>query len=428
MLIILVLILIISVSRFIGELFIKIGQPRVVGEMLSGVILGPTVFGFFAPNIYETLFTIEIKSTLYILSTLGLTIFMFLTGLELNIKKTDKDIHKSSILLSFGGFFIPLLTGVFLGFLLKDSYMPATTNFYHFTLFIGICLSMTAFPMLVRILQELNMTKTRLGLLATLSAAIIDVIGWIFLAVLTTSMNSNSITGGLFALIIAFSLTIFLLLIIKPYMRRVSERIKKNNKIFENDFALVIMLILCCSAITHYIGMHSIFGGFILGFIMPKSSLFIEKIKTRLYDFTIVFLIPIFFTYSGINTKFNEFNISLISIFFLVLLLSFGSKYISCTLITKKIGFSWKEASSMGTLMNARGLMELIVLNVGLKYGVITPDIFSMFAWMAIITTALTMPLFRLSIHPYQKKELTTDNKSNFSEPMYVKKINEDSF
>lgn len=388
---------IITTCRIIGGLILKIGQPRIIGEMLAGIVLGPTILGFFYPELYTYLFQGEVKSILYLLSNLGLSIYMFLIGLEFNITTIRHGLLKRSSIMTGFGFFVPLMCGILLSFSLPKSYIPENVNLVYFSLFIGICISTTAFPMIARVLKDRGMSKTSTGLLMIFSGSMMDVIGWIGLALITTLIASNSPIGGLNTLLYVGLLLLVLIVIVRPILSQLFKR-QGTSRLSQDTLALVIGLIILCSAVTELIGMHSIFGGFILGMIMPREELINKQIEEKISDFTMVVLLPVFFTYSGINTTIPSFTFESLFVLCLIILFSFGSKYLTCAIVSRSFGYSLAESSAIGSLMNARGLIELIVLNVGYEYGLIGQELYNLFVWMAIITTVLAMPMFNFSI------------------------------
>ncbi|MCY7780515.1 cation:proton antiporter [Bacillus haynesii] len=390
-----VLMMVISLARAIGYACTKIGQPRIIGEMVSGVILGPTVFGYVFPEIHSWFFTSDVKSSLYLMSNLGLSLYMFLIGNEFQTNNLTKKVIRNSVVLTTSGFFLPLMLGIVLALILQDQLMPEGANLAYFAAFLGICLSTTAFPMIARVLHERGLYNTETGKIMILSGSMMDVVGWILLALMTTLLKANTITGGIVTFIGVFTLVGILYFCIKPLLNKLIS--SKENKINQNTFALVLMLILFCSAATDFIGMHSIFGGFILGMMMPNDNQFVYLLKEKMHDFTVVFFLPIFFTYSGINTTITPFNSANAWMLTFIILFAFGSKYLTVSLTSRTLGYSWRESSKIGALMNSRGLIELIVLNVGLTYGIISQDLFNMFVWMAIVTTALAMPIYNTS-------------------------------
>ncbi|WP_461611142.1 cation:proton antiporter [Cytobacillus kochii] len=403
-----VFILIMIASRSVGRLCTYVGQPRVLGEMLAGVILGPTLFGAVFPGLYANLFDADIKNILYMFSHLGLALYMFLVGIEVNFKKYDKKFYRNSAKLSLSGFLIPFVAGIALAFILKDAFFQGG-NFLHFALFIAIAVSMTAFPMLARILQEKNMMKTKIGGITLLSASVIDVLGWLSLAAVIALVETNSLKGGGVTFLGTIIFVIVLFKVCKPLLERIFVSVVETGKMHQGLLALILVLVLSAAAFTDYIGVYSVFGGFMMGLIMPKNKVFEQQVRSKLEDIVVVFLVPIFFTYSGINTQFTTLNISMLIMFLIILIFSSISKYASCLITMRAAGFGWRESSGVGSLMNARGLMELIVLNVGLTYNIISQDLFSLMVWMAIITTAMALPAYHFSEKFKFKKALPSN-------------------
>ncbi|HHT7112943.1 TPA: cation:proton antiporter [Bacillus cereus] len=403
-----VLVIIIAVSRFIGYLCLRVGQPRVLGEMIAGVLLGPTLFGALVPDLHAVLFSADIKMVLYMLSNLGLALYMFLVGTELNFGEFDKHFYKNSVALASAGFITPFVSGIFLALLLHNQFSKES-NWLHFSLFLAIAISMTAFPMLARIFQERKLMNSKIANITLLAASIIDALGWIALAIVTALVTTNSVRGGLIAAGGALVFMLVLLTVIKPLMNKFGNLVEERGNLSQGHLGVIIALVLSAAAVTDYIGVYSVFGGFMLGLVMPKNPNFQRELRSKLEDIVVVFLVPIFFTYSGINTSFATLNYSLFVAFLAILSIAVASKYFACLLVMKRMGFGWRESSAIGSLMNARGLMELIVLNVGLAYGIISQELFSLLVWMAIITTALAMPVYNLSFS--LKKKVKVKNK-----------------
>ncbi|WP_312857737.1 cation:proton antiporter domain-containing protein [Bacillus haikouensis] len=391
-----VLIMIISAARVVGKVCLMIGQPRVLGEMVAGVLLGPTLFGAIAPEMFESLFTPEIKTILYMLSNLGLALYMFLVGVEVNFKGYDKKFFSSAGSLAMSAFFVPLLTGICLSLSLMK-YFGSEGNSLYFSLFVGIAFSMTAFPMLARILQEQKLINTKIGATTLLSASIIDVLGWLTLAILIALVETSSVSGGILTIIFTGIFTLILFFVVKPLLKKMGDKVEQSGLLTQGNMAMILLLVLIAAAITDFIGVYSVFGGFMLGLVMPKNQVFQNELNSRLEHFVIVFLVPIFFAYSGINTHFSGLSMTILLLFLLILIFAVTSKYFSSLFVMKSMGYSWRDASAVGSLMNARGLMELIVLNVGLSYGLLSQNLFTILVWMAIITTALAMPLYKSS-------------------------------
>ncbi|PEQ83429.1 cation:proton antiporter [Bacillus cereus] len=404
------LFLILITSRACGALALKIKQPRVVGEMVAGILLGPSLFGLLFGDLQQSIFTPQVNSVLSFLSNLGLAFYMFTVGMELDYKLFSKDNVKKAGFLAMSGIITPfvlaVITAASLYHQLSLKSVPITT----FALFMAGALSLTAFPMLARILQERKLTKTKLGSLTIIAASIDDVSAWILLALINALAQSNSLIGGLKTAMFGVLFAMICLLVIRPILNKYITTLENKGEITEGTLALVIMLILGATWYTDYVGIYSVFGGFILGLAMPRTPLFQKYISDNLINITVVFLVPIFFTNSGLKTDFsNILNIKLMIPCILILLASFLGKYGGATIAMKKMGFSWRESSAIGGLMNARGLMLLIFINLGISYNLISPELFSILVLMAVISTAAAMPIYNASLPNYYEAKIKKD-------------------
>ncbi len=400
------LLLILFTSRVCGALALKIKQPRVVGEMVAGIVLGPSLFGLLFGDWQQSIFTPQVSTLLSFLSNLGLAFYMFTVGVELDYKLFSKDNVKKAGFLAISGIVTPLILAVLTAIMLYEQLSLKSVPILTFALFMGGALSLTAFPMLARILQERNLTNTRMGSLTIIAASIDDVSAWILLALINALAQSNSFIGGIKTAIYGAVFALICLWIIRPLLNKYIMRLERKGDIGEGTLALVIMLILGGTWYTDYVGIYSVFGGFILGLAMPRTPLFKKYISNNLVNITVVFLVPIFFTNSGLKTNFsNLMNIDSFIPCLIILLASFAGKYGGATLAMKKIGFSWREASAIGGLMNARGLMLLIFINLGISYNLISQELFSILVLMAIISTAAAMPIYNASLpNSYEEK------------------------
>ena len=399
------LLLILITSRICGTLALKIKQPRVVGEMIAGVILGPSLLGLFFTSIHESIFTSEVNSILSFLSNLGLAFYMFTVGMELDHRLFVKDNLKRAGFLAISGIVAPMSITMLTGFLLYPHLSNKNVPVFLFALFLAGALSLTAFPMLARILQERELTNTRLGSLTMIAASVDDVGAWILLAFINALANSNSINDGLKTTIHVVVFIVVCLFVIRPTLSRFSNRLEKN--ISESTLAIVLILILATIWYTDLVGIYSVFGGFMLGVTMPRNPRFQKYITANLKDLTLVFLVPIFFANSGLKTNFNNLlNIEMFIPCLIILVISFIGKYGAATLAMRKMKFSWRESSAIGGLMNARGLMLLIFINLGIDYNLITNELFSILVIVAIITTATAMPIYRLSLSKFHEQNI----------------------
>ncbi|UWE02395.1 cation:proton antiporter [Laceyella sacchari] len=402
------LILVLVASYICGNLARYIGQPKVVGEMIAGILIGPSFLGIFAPQTMSTLFTADVKSILYILSNLGLGMYMFLVGAEVDENKLTKSLLRKCTILSTSGILVPLLLGVAIGFFYYSELSLPNVHPFLFALFIGSALSLTAFPMLARIIQERNLTTTHFGTLALLAASIDDALAWCLVALITALAQAQGVFAGVSAIVFGAIFACFMLLLVKKWMVRLGDKVEKAGSLSINHFSLILLLLLLAIWFTDYIGIYSVFGGFIVGLAMPRHKVFARELQSKFQPVVISLLLPIFFAYSGLNTDLTTIfsNMSLLIPAIVVLIASIAGKYGGCALAMKSIGYSWREASAIGMLMNARGLMVLILVNIGISYHIITTELFAILVLMTLVTTIGATPVFNLlyPTHPKEKR------------------------
>jgi len=404
------LIMIILLAQFFGSLAQKVGQPRVVGEMVSGIFLGPTFLGYFFPQLQSQIFNSDTISIFFVLSTIALAFYMFIVGLELDFSNLEKGMAKKTINLSIAGFFPAAIFGFIVASMIYESFVVKSTSTV-FSLFVGTAVAMTAFPMLARILEEKRLLNTKSGTLALFSASLIDVYCWILLAMVLTLHIANGFTS----IIVTISGLVILVMVGYFIIRPILNYFIQNN--FKNDienpstflppilFATILSLILLYAIVTEHLGLYAVFGGFVLGVCMPKKKQFQQKLTSSMEPIVKVFLLPIFFAYSGLKTQFiGLLNPSMISIILILTVTCFVYKYGACTLTLRAMGYSWGASSSVGSLMNAKGLMELILANVGLSSGIISEDVFAILIIISVVTTVAAMPLYNLSVNNKSNK------------------------
>lgn len=400
---------ILGFCRIAGFVFRYLGQTQVVSEMIAGVLLGPSLLGLLAPGVQQFLFPTKLTlavgaSTttithpsmliLYAMSQIGLVLYMFLIGLQFNTKIIAKH-FKHAGTISLAGILLPMLIGGLLGVALSQDGRLFTGGIlpWQAALFLGSAMSITAFPMLARILYESGIAHTKIGTLAIGAAAFDDAAAWSLLAiVLATTRNSPMIAvlaigGGL-----VYALT--MIFIGRPAFRIFERITAREDGVQVRTLALLLLVLMICAWFTDAVGIYSIFGAFIAGTVMPRGR-FADEITKLLEHLTVAILLPIFFIYSGLNTQIALLvQPSLFWITIIVIVAAFVCKGGGCLLATRLGGTSWREATLIGVLMNARGLMELILINIGLDRGLISPALFTMLVLMAILTTVLASPLF----------------------------------
>ncbi|PXA90140.1 cation/H(+) antiporter [Caulobacter sp. D4A] len=368
-------------------------QPQVIGEMIAGIILGPSLLGLLAPDLQHTLFPKESKSILFVGAQLGVGLYMFLVGIGFRADHFRTN-ARSALSVSLSGMIAPFLVAVALTpWLMSLNLFGKGVQTFQATLFMGAAISITAFPVLARIIQERGLTRTPLGSLALSSGAIDDAGAWTVLAIVLASFGGGPavalkalIGGGLFAL--------FMLTVAPRLLAPLGRWAEREGKLTPPLLGVVIMLFMLSAWAMDAAGLHSVFGGFLLGAAMPRGVL-TRELKKQLEPFTVALLVPMFFTFSGLNTQINLVNSwSLVLVALVILAGSILAKGGACWAAARLTGQDNPTALGIGALMNARGLMELIIINIGLQKGIIGPALFSMLAVMAVVTTLMTSPLF----------------------------------
>jgi len=400
---------ILVVCRVAGMLARRIRQPQVIGEMIAGVLMGPSLLGLFLPNFQQAIFPKESLKILYVLAQLGVGLYMFLVGTEFKADLFRSRIRAAASV-SVAGIIVPFILGGGLAlWLIKipGLFSERVTSF-EAVLFLGAAMSITAFPMLARIIYERGLAGTSLGTLVLAAGAIDDAAAWCVLAILLASFGGEPILA-VQAIIGGSLYAVFILTIGRKLFAPLGTIAQQEGKISLQLLSVILTLVMLASWTTDVIGIHSIFGGFILGVAMPRGVL-VQELRKQLEPITVVFLLPLFFTFSGLNTRLDTVNNpQLLFIAIVILLAAISGKGIACWAAARINGEDSRTALAVGTLMNARGLMELIILNIGLQKGVIQPPLFSIMVLMAISTTLLTSPLFEFV---YRRKSAIVTTKS----------------
>ncbi|MGZ3883382.1 MAG: cation:proton antiporter [Bacteroidia bacterium] len=392
------MVFILVVSHTLGRGLQYLGQPKVVGEMIAGVLLGPTCFGYFCPELSVKLFDKSIMPFLFVISNLGLSIYMFLVGSELNFDNFNKQVIRRSSLLSSVAVIFPFIFGLIAAAWYSGIFAMPGISFVSFSVFLGTAFAITAFPMLARILHEKNILNTPIGALSITSASIQDVVSWILLAFVTAAASHKGIQAGCVTLIGGIVFFIVVMMVAKPLLKKIGTRSQQTGQLSQPDFAIVVISLLAAALVTDYLGLYSVFGGFILGLAVPRDPVFSKAIESKLKDITVAILLPLFFTFSGLNANMLVLgNLANFVPTLVIVLFAFFSKYVPATLAMRLTGYSWQESSAIGGLTNARGLMELIVANIGLSYSIISKDLYSILILVAILTTLSAMPIYNLS-------------------------------
>jgi Kef-type K+ transport system membrane component KefB len=389
--------LILLVVGLLGKLSLRLGQPVVVGEMIAGILIGPSVLGMLAPSLHAQLFPEPTIDVVYVVSQVGLVLYMFLVGAEFQIKRIDSH-WRSAVSVSLAGIIAPFILGGLLALALvgQPGLFPAHVRPLEAVLFMGTAMSITAFPVLARIIQELGLAKTSLGTLTLAAAAFDDVIAWCLLAFALASLGGTPAVA-LTAIGGAIVYTLVVLWGVRPALRWLEGRAKRFNELGRLSLSLIILLLMLGAYFTERVGIHAVFGAFVLGLTVPRGLL-TRELERRLKPIVSTLLLPLFFVYSGLNTQLGLVALrpSAWGLTVGVFLVACLGKGVACWLAARLRGESAAEALGIGTLMNARGLTELIILNIGLERGIIGPTLFAVLVIMALGTTLMTTPLFRL--------------------------------
>ena len=392
------LVTIISAARIFGFLCQCAGQPRVIGEVIAGIALGPSLLGQFAPDGMVFIFPTAITPILGILAQLGVILYMFLVGLELNSGLLHSR-AQATVAISHASIIAPFLLGAVLALIAYSTYAPAGVTFTSFALFLGVAMSITAFPVLARILTDLRLDKTELGVMALSCAAADDVTAWCLLA-FVVGVTQADLYGAVITIILSVCYICVMFGLARPVMIRLLAPLK-NTELSVNVTAWVLVAVLTSAVITEFIGIHAIFGAFLLGAIIPHDSHVARSFRQKLEDVVSILLLPVFFAYTGTRTQIGLLSESSDWWFcFLIILVATVGKFGGTLIASRFTGLDWRTSASLGILMNTRGLMELIVLNIGLDLGVISPTLFAMMVLMALVTTVATTPVLRLLIRP----------------------------
>jgi len=389
-------IVILIISKIFGLIFRKLGQQTVVGEIIAGIFLGTSLIGWLLPDVSAFLFPQSSFVSLQFLSQIGLAFFMFVIGMELDINKIKNKTH-DAIIISHVSIIFPFFLGTILSYFIYDELAPANVKFSAFALFIGISMSITAFPVLARILKERKLTQTPLGVLAITCAAADDVTAWCLLAIVIAIAKAGNVLSAVFTISLALVYIIIMLRVIKPWLQKISEKRIIHHEIDSSIIAISFFVLLISAYFTEIIGIHALFGAFIAGVIMPENMRFKKILIDKIEDVSTVLLLPIFFVFTGLRTQIGLLNTSHLWLYCIIIIaVAILGKLGGSAITAKIIGRTWKDSFFIGVLMNTRGLMELIVLNIGYDLGILSPEIFAILVLMALSTTFMTGPLLNL--------------------------------
>jgi len=390
------MIVIILAARALGAVFRRIGQPAVTGEMVAGILLGPSLLGGIAPEAYAFLFPPASLEALKLLSQIGVILFMFVVGIELDLQHLRQK-AQAAVLVSHASIVVPFFLGVTFSLMLYRTLAPAHISFSAFALFMGIAMSITAFPVLARIIEERGLTRSPLGVIAIACAAVDDVTAWCILAVVVAIVKADGWSAALLTIALALAFIAVMLLIVRPQAARII-RAEVGQEVHNSGLVAGILIFVFASALfTEVIGIHALFGAFLAGVVLPASARLRGFLRERLETFSSVFLLPLFFAFTGLRTQIgllDDWSSWLLCA--AVIGVAITGKMGGSMLAARWTGMGWKDAFAIGTLMNTRGLIELIVLNIGYDLGILSPRIFTMMVIMALVTTFMTGPILAL--------------------------------
>jgi Kef-type K+ transport system membrane component KefB len=393
--VLLALALVITTARLLGTVFRLAHQPAVIGEIIAGILLGPSLFGRCAPTLWHYLLPAGVAPFLNVIAQVGVILYMFLVGLELD-PGLMRQRGQATVAISHASIITPFIMGSLLALLLYPIFSSRAVPFTNFALFLGVSMSVTAFPVLARILTDRRINKTRMGTVALTCAAVDDITAWCLLAFVVSIARAET-AGAMRTLVFAGTYLGAMLLIVRPAMVALSRIYGNQGGLTQGLMAVIFIALLLSSSATELIGIHGIFGAFALGAVIPHDSRMARELTDRLEDLIVVLLLPAYFAFTGLRTQiglvtgFQEWLLCA-----LIILVASAGKFGGSLLAARITGLGWREGSALGVLMNTRGLMELIVLNIGLEMRVISPTLFAMLVIMALVTTFATTPILHL--------------------------------
>jgi Kef-type K+ transport system membrane component KefB len=402
--VLLALLVVIVLARGIGKLFALLHQPAVIGEIVAGILLGPSLLGRVSPELAHFVLPAQVAPFLQILAQVGVILFMFLVGVELDPALMRKRGH-ATVAISHASILAPFLLGSLLGLVIYPMLSTRDVPFTAFALFMGVSMSVTAFPVLARILTDRKMQRSRMGVIALTCAAVDDVTAWCLLALVVSVVQSRG-GSGLYTGLLAMAYIAGAIFLVRPLMVRLARYAGNRGQLTQGVMAIVFLALLLSSLATDLIGIHAVFGAFVLGAVIPHDSLLGKELINRLEDLVVVLFLPAFFAFTGMRTQ-----IGLVSgwqnwvMCGVIILVASVGKFGGSAIAARLTGLGWRDSAALGILMNTRGLMELIVLNIGLELRVISPTLFAMLVIMAVVTTFMTTPILHLLTRGQKSEE-----------------------
>lgn len=402
------IITIIIVARFFGWIFRKIGQPSVIGEIIAGIFLGPSVVGMYFPEYSALLFPQESLGNLQFLSQIGLILFMFVIGMELDLKVL-KNKANDAVVISHASIVIPFALGMGLSYFIYQNslFTPKGVDFLSFSLFMGIAMSITAFPVLARIVQERGIHKTKLGTIVITCAAADDITAWCILAAVIAIVKAGTFASSMYVILLAVLYVLMMLFVVKPFLRKIGDLYESRDNLSKPVVAIFLLTLIISSYMTEVIGIHALFGAFMTGAIMPDIGKIRKIIIEKIEDVALILLLPLFFVFTGLRTQIGLINDAYLwQITGLIIAVAVVGKFFGSALAAKVVGQNWRDSLTIGALMNTRGLMELVVLNIGYDLGVLSTEVFTMMVIMALVTTFMTGPAIDIINFIFKRKEI----------------------
>ncbi|MFF2627769.1 cation:proton antiporter [Kitasatospora griseola] len=407
---------VIAVAALGGAVARRCGQPAVVGELVAGFVLGPSVLGALAPQVQHSLFPASVLPQLDLLAQLGVVFFMFLVGAELPSGLLRRS-TRTGLVIGHASTAIPFLIGISMALWLHHRYPSNGAGMTAYLLFIGLSFAITAFPVLARILAERRMLHSPLGVTGMAAAGIGDATGWSLLVVVIAIVRGTSVTSAVLAVAYMAAFVVIMMLVVRPLLARTLRWADRRPSVRDGVSAGLICLVLVSALATDRMGVHTIFGAFMAGVVMPRQSPLFREMAGKIHGITVWVMLPLFFAIVGLRTQLNTLSgttawLTCLAVLVVAVVAKFGSGTVAALSVG---GYSRRESLAIGAMMNCRGLTELIVLNLGVELGVLTPALFAMFVCMALVTTAMTGPILRRVVPKQQPPAATPDGPASMS-------------
>ena len=389
---------VIIAGRLLSPVFRALGQPPVIGEVIAGILLGPSLLGRISPGAFQYILPQEVAPLLGMVAQLGVIFYMFLVGVELN-PDVVRQRARAAVTTSLASILLPFALGWLLAIYLYPRFGTDGVAFTNFAVFVGVAMSITAFPVLARILTDRGMSRTELGVLALSCAAVDDITAWCLLALIVGVVQTSPGSGVALVALMTLAFIAFMATVVRPIAARVARQVEDREPP-HGTIALIVVAVLAAALVTEGIGVHAIFGAFLLGVVIPHDSRLARTLEHRFGAFVTVVLLPAFFAFTGMRTQIDLVSGSEWLVVALIITVATAGKFGGSLIGARLSGLDWRRAAGLGILMNTRGLMELIVLNVGLDLGVISPKLYTMMVLMALATTLATTPALQLVLGP----------------------------